>query len=240
MVGRFPGMVETTVALAYTGRAMAPPRRALAQRARPRRGSVERPINARMVRGTWLLVALPLLLAAFTVGRPQPLPPPALPPSFDAGDRGAARTRARPRLSRPLAGLGRRARSARRGSRDQLTLYGFEPLQEDRFTASIPGRGRVELTNLVAVVRGASQRTIVITAHRDNSGEGQGANDNASGTAALVELARAYAPATRDDDGADAALAHARLRLDRRRRVRRARRRAVRRELSVPQTTRSP
>jgi len=63
---------------------MAPPRRALAQRTRPRRGSIERPINARMVRGTWLLVALPLLLAAFTVGRPQPLPPPALPPAFDA------------------------------------------------------------------------------------------------------------------------------------------------------------
>ena len=36
----------------------------------------------------------------------------------------------------------------------------------------------------------------MITAHRDNNGEGQGANDNASGTAALVELARAYAPAT--------------------------------------------
>ena len=44
------------------------------------------------------------------------------------------------------------------------------------------------------VVRGDSQRAIVITAHRDNNGEGRGANDNASGTAALIELARAYAP----------------------------------------------
>ena len=35
------------------------------------------------------LIALPLLLAAFTVGRPEPLPKPALPPSFDG----------RPRLS---------------------------------------------------------------------------------------------------------------------------------------------
>ena len=49
----------------------------------------------------------------------------------------------------------------------------------------------MQLTNLVAVVRGVSHRKIVITAHRDNSGEGRGANDNASGTAALVELARA-------------------------------------------------
>ena len=81
-----------------------------ARAARPRRGSLERPINARMYRGTWLLVALPLLLAAFTVARPQPLPPPALPPAFDAAPR-AARARARAALPRPLAGLGRRDRS---------------------------------------------------------------------------------------------------------------------------------
>ena len=74
-----------------------------------------------------------------------------------------------------------------------MTLYGFDP-QTDRFRASIPGRGRVDLQNIVAVVRGDSQRAIVITAHRDNNGEGRGANDNASGTAALIELARAYAP----------------------------------------------
>ena len=34
-------------------------------------------------------------------------------------------------------------------------------------------------------------------AHRDDTGAGPGANDNASGTAALLELARAYAPTTR-------------------------------------------
>ena len=64
----------------------------------------------------------------------------------------------------------------------------------DRFTAQIPGRGEVELQNVVTVVRGASQRTIVITAHRDNIGEGPGVNHNASGTGALIELARAFAP----------------------------------------------
>src|SRR5919106_3618263 len=60
---------------------------------RPRRSVVDRPINARTVRGTWLLVALPLLLAAFTVGRPQPLPPPVIPPAFD-GTTAAALARA--------------------------------------------------------------------------------------------------------------------------------------------------
>ena len=76
---------------------------------------------------------------------------------------------------------------------EQLALYGL-PLQTDRFQATIPGRGRVELQNVIAVARGDSQRAIVIIAHRDNNGEGRGANDNASGTAALIELARAYAP----------------------------------------------
>jgi hypothetical protein len=77
--------------------------------------------------------------------------------------------------------------------RDQLELYGFDT-RTDRFLATIPGRGDVELRNVIAVAQGASPRAIVVTAHRDNDGTGPGANDNASGTAALVELARAYAP----------------------------------------------
>ena len=40
---------------------------ARSERRRPRPGSLERPVNARMYRGTWLLVAIPLLIAAFTV-----------------------------------------------------------------------------------------------------------------------------------------------------------------------------
>src|SRR5947207_15066540 len=53
------------------------------RRRRARRGSLERPVSGRTYRGTWLLVAFPLLLAAFTVTRPAPLPPPDLPPAFD-------------------------------------------------------------------------------------------------------------------------------------------------------------
>lgn len=176
--------------MAYTGRAMAPPRRA--HPARPRRGSVERPINARLVRGTWLVVALPLLLAAFTVARPQPLPPPTLPPAFDpeAAEQ-LARELARDYPDRSPGSAG--ALGAATWVSQQLELYDFEP-QEERFHARIPGRGRTELRNIVAVVGGASDRAIVITAHRDNTGEGRGPNDNASGTGALIELARAYAP----------------------------------------------
>jgi hypothetical protein len=145
-----------------------------------------------MVRGTWLLVALPLLLAAFTVARPQPLPAPPLPPAFDAA---TAEQQARElaqkypdRSPGSAGGLGAAAWVS-----DQFELYDLKP-RADTFSARIPGRGTVELQNLMVVVRGASERTIVITAHRDNAGQGLGANDNASGTAALIELARAYAP----------------------------------------------
>jgi hypothetical protein len=160
-------------------------------RVRPRRGSVERPVNARLVRGTWLLVALPLLLAAFSVARPQPLPPPTLPPTFDVSvAEQLARELARDYPDRSPGSPG--SLGAATWVSDQFELYGFEPRVE-RFTAQIPGRGDVELQNLVTVVRGASPRTIVIMAHRDNSGEGRGVNHNASGTGALIELARAFA-----------------------------------------------
>jgi hypothetical protein len=171
---------------------MAPPRRALAARGRPRRGSVERPVNARLVRGTWLLVALPLLLAAFSVARPQPLPPPTVPPTFDVVvAEGLARELARDYPDRSPGSPG--SVGAASWVSEQLEALRLAP-EEDRFHARIPGQGEVELRNVVAVVRGASDRAIVITAHRDNTGETSGPNDNASGTAALIELARAYAP----------------------------------------------
>jgi hypothetical protein len=162
------------------------------ERRRPRPGSVERPVNGRLYRGTWLLVGLPLLLLAFSVARPAPLQPPNLPPAFD---RDAAAQLARdlstqwPSRVPGTAG----ATGAAEWFREQLAPYGFI-VRSEPFTATIPGRGIVRFTNLVAVKPGASRRTIVVMAHRDNSGVGVGANDNASGTAALIELARAYAP----------------------------------------------
>src|SRR5438094_8230025 len=59
--------------------ATVPPR---TERRRARPGSVERPVNGRLYRGTWLLVGLPFLVAAFSVARPTPLPRAFL-PEFD-------------------------------------------------------------------------------------------------------------------------------------------------------------
>ena len=80
-------------------------------------------------------------------------------------------------------------------------------MRTEAFDAVVPGQGRFRFRNLVARKAGLSQRTIVVMAHRDDAGTGPGANDNASGTAALIELARTYAP--RGRPGPDHASLHA-------------------------------
>jgi hypothetical protein len=144
-----------------------------------------------MYRGTWLLVGIPLLLAAFTVYRPALLGPPALEPEFD----GAAATFNAQRLAvqTPVRIPGTQgARDATSWVQGQLRSFGLDT-EVDRFHAKIPGRGSVELANVQAVRQGRSNQIIVVLAHRDNTGVSPGANDNGSGTAALIELARSYA-----------------------------------------------
>src|SRR5947208_16557236 len=121
--------------------AAVPPARA--ERHRPRPGSLDRPVNGRLYRGTWLLLGLPLLVAAFSVARPVPLPPPQVSSGFD----GATATQ----LATDLAGhypnrypgsVG--ALQAADWFRDQLKPYGFA-VRTQPFTAVIPGKGRVRL-----------------------------------------------------------------------------------------------
>ena len=165
------------------------------ERRRPRPGSLERPVNGRLYRGTWLLVGLPLLLLAFSVARPPALQAPNLPPAFDKDAATALATDLATKAPNRLPGtLG--ATSAARWFREQLQPYGIT-VRREAFTATVPGHGSVRFVNLLAARPGLSQKTIVVMAHRDDTGAGPGANDNASGTAALLELARAYAPTTR-------------------------------------------
>jgi Peptidase family M28 len=162
------------------------------ERRRPRPGSLERPVNGRLYRGTWLLVGLPLLLLAFSVARPPALHAPNLPQAFDAGDASVlAQDLASNYPDRQPGSLG--ARGAVAWFRTALKPYGFD-VHADRFTATVHGRP-TKLVNLVAQKTGLSPRDeIVVMAHRDDSGTGNGLNDNASGTAALIELARSYSP----------------------------------------------
>jgi hypothetical protein len=148
-----------------------------------------------MYRGTWLLVGLPLLAAAFSVGRAVPLPAPTVPPTFDGK---AAIELARDfSLTNPDRAPGSPgALGAARWVSDKFALYGFR-VRRQLVQTELPDRGRVTLTNLFAVAPGpaAESPVIVVMAHRDDAGAGRGANDNASGTSALIELARPYARA---------------------------------------------
>jgi hypothetical protein len=165
--------------------------RTSARRRRARRGSPERPVNARLYRSAFLVVSLPLLVLAFSVTRPGSLPAPGLPPNFDGA---AARELAVELATRfpdrtPGGSFGFAAAD---WFEQQLAPYRL-PVVSDTWRQSAVGLGRVRLRNVWAVAAGDSPDAIVVMAHRDDTGEGPGANDNASGTAALVELARSYA-----------------------------------------------
>ncbi len=169
-----------------------PPR---SSRRRPRRGSLERPVSGRLYRGTWLLVGIPLLAAAFSVHKPNPLPTPqpALPASFDTfGAVALASDLARLYPDRVPGTAG--AAGAVQWLRDQLTPYGLH-VSPDRFRADVPGIGKRTLVNQVVTVPGRSPDEIALLAHRDDDGTGPGANNNGSGIAALIQLARSYGSA---------------------------------------------
>jgi peptidase M28-like protein len=169
--------------------AVSPPRR------RPRRGSLERPLSGRIYRAAWVTAAVPLLVAAFSLGRPVALQQPRLPPSFD-------RTTA-VQFANEFAHLNPDRRPGSSGA-DRATDWVAKVLNDykftverQEFTAEVPGLGREHFVNLVATAPlrpgqavARSQQVIVIVAHRDNLGRSPGANDNASGTGALLELAR--------------------------------------------------
>jgi peptidase M28-like protein len=166
-----------------------PPRYAR-RRARP--GSLERPVSGRLYRGTWLLVGIPLLAAAFSVHKVEPLPAPqdVLPASFDrfaAVEVASQLAHLYPDRMPGTAG----AAGAADFVRQQLAPYGLKVVS-DRFRADLPGHGEETLENQTVTVPGRSPDEIVVMAHRDDNGTGPGANDNASGIAALIQLARSY------------------------------------------------
>jgi hypothetical protein len=158
---------------------------------RPRPGSFARPVNGRLYRTFALLVPAALIVAAFAVSKPATLPAPALPPLYDGQSAFAfANELARRFPDRTPGSQGAREAAAWLAARfAQLGLQ----VESDRFEAAVPGRGVRSFENVAAVSFGRSRQAIVVLAHRDNIGAGPGANDNASGTATLLELARTHA-----------------------------------------------
>ena len=159
-----------------------------ARRRRPA-ADLDRPINARLYRislGAALLLALAV---SFTVTRPKPLPAPPL-PAFDGSSATALATRLATQYPDREPGTPAAQRAADWVQRT-LEGYGYT-VRRDRFEATIPGRGRVPMENLIAIAHGRTGRAIIVSANRDDTGDGPGADVNASGTGALLELARLY------------------------------------------------
>jgi Peptidase family M28 len=180
---------EPTAERAYYSPAIAT--QAPVTRRRRRRGTPERPVNSRLYRGTWLLVGLPLLVAAFSVERPAPLPAPTAPATQFDGPSAVSLARELSLLYPDRSPGSAGSLGATRWLEDKMKLYSYTP-QVDTFEATIPGEGRRRLRNVSFSTGPTNAGAIVVMAHRDDSGLGAGANDNASGTAALIELARTY------------------------------------------------
>ena len=145
----------------------------------------------------------PLLIAAFTVARPQPLAR----AGAAAGFRRRAATQTAQDFSsqfpEPLPGSETAPQAA---SWIAARLVAVRVLRRTRPFSRENSRARPSRSSRTsfAVRQGRSHRAIVVLAHRDNSGEGPGANDNASGTAALIELARIVRDADRRRRGSRA------------------------------------
>ncbi len=167
------------------------PARARSPRRRPRRGPATHAVDMRLVRNAALFLLAPLLLLMFTTSRPGPLPAPALPPAFAATSALQLTTELASDYPNRVPGTVGAARAVA-WYQERLALYGLTTTA-DRWQEDVPGLGETALVNLMTIVPGTKSETIVVVAHRDNNGASGGANDNASGTAALVELLRGYA-----------------------------------------------
>jgi Peptidase family M28 len=161
------------------------------QRRRARRGTVDRPLNVRLVRVAFVVVAPALLALLFSISATGTLQRPPLDPLFDTASAEALATELSTKFpSRVPGSVG--AEDATLWYRETISGLGLQTT-EDVWTADLPDLGEVELHNIVTVVPGRAEEAIVLVAHRDNAGAGAEYGDNASGTAALIEIARGYA-----------------------------------------------
>jgi hypothetical protein len=144
--------------------------------------------------GFWLALALPAAAAAallwYMIAVPGRSWSGALPPlaaeDLQLRDRLRAHVRAVASAEHNLWFPEALERAARH-IRDALAAMGHDP-RDEAFLA-----GSVEVRNVIAEVRGARhpEELVVIGAHYDSVAGAPGANDNGSGVAALLELARA-------------------------------------------------
>jgi hypothetical protein len=158
---------------------------------RLRHGTVERPLNGRLVRVGFLVVIPAFLAFLFSMSTTGALPRPQLDPLFDGASAGTFADTLTTQYPSRVPGSEGAAESAV-WYRETVASLGLQT-EEDVWTADVADLGEVELRNIVSVVPGRSDQTIVVVAHRDNAGAGESLGENATGTALLIELARGFA-----------------------------------------------
>ena len=160
-------------------------------RRRTRRRSTDQPINSRLVRALVPAPRIPSPRARVHDRDARAVP------GTDAsavvrrrlGD--PARDGAGARLPRSRARLRRRRRRSGLGDGEARPLRARHRPRTPG-TSRFPASARSGSATSSPSSRAPSSDAILFLAHRDNIGSGPGANDNASGTAALIELARGY------------------------------------------------
>jgi len=140
----------------------------------------------------FIVVAPALLALLFSIAETGTLPRTPLEPLFDSTAAAELHDRLSTEYPSRVPGtVG--AEGATRWYSETISALGLAT-EKDVWTEDLADLGRVELRNVVTVVPGRAEETIVVVAHRDNAGANQPLGDNASGTAALIELARGFAP----------------------------------------------
>ncbi len=144
----------------------------------------------------FIVVAPALLAFLFSISTTGTLPRTPLEPVFEADSAAAVYDQLSTVYPARVPGTVD-AENATRWYSETISALGLLT-EEDVWTENIADLGSVELRNVVTVVPGRAEEAIVLVAHRDNAGADRPLGDNASGTAALLELARGYSP---QDDG---------------------------------------
>jgi hypothetical protein len=162
------------------------------RRKRERRRTVDAPLNVRLVRVAAIAVVPAVLAVLFSVSTTAPLPRVPLEPLFDQDS--AVSYAEQLTIEHPARVPGTLEAMAAANWYEQTVSGLGLATSTETWTEDIPDLGVTDLVNVVSVIPGRSEEAIVLVAHRDNAGGAGGPGDNASGTAALIELARGYAP----------------------------------------------
>jgi hypothetical protein len=138
----------------------------------------------------WLVVLVPALVLLVGARTAPALPRSSLPPTFDGAQALAATDELVGRFADRSPGTAGDA-SAADWVAERLRAAGAA-VTTQRFRAPDAGGRTVPMTNVLGVVsgKGRTRDALVFIAGRDDLPPGPGANDNGSGTGALVELAR--------------------------------------------------